>query len=471
MRHLQGDSRHQTSLLPESLDEFVPADHPVRVIDAFVDSLDTVALGFSLATTKDTGRKPYNPADLLKLYVYGYLNQVRSSRRLEKECHRNLELLWLMKRLAPDFKTIANFRQHNGQAIRQACGAFVRFCQDAKLLSGSLIAIDGSKFRAAASKDQAITQAQVLKQRQRVDHLIDAYLDKLNQADLHENPVDIDRDKVEAALARLRQCRQQLDVDEHEMTKRQKQQHCRTEPEASLMRSGREGMVVGYNIQSAVDAQSGLIVHHQLTDNTTDNRQLEPMSVATKNVLKVSELTVIADAGYSNGEQLAACEEQGITPVVPSNRSHNNQGDYFQKHDFAYDSAKDEYRCPAGEILSYKTYSSKEKLHLYARTGCSGCSLQPRCTKVDKRWVTRHFFEDAFERSEARLKADPQLMVRRMAIVERPFATLKHVMGMRRFLCWGKRGAASEMGIGVLSYNLNRMINQVGVSKLLDLIQ
>lgn len=470
MRHIQGESRQQSSLLPDNLDDYVPEDHPVRVIDAFIDSLDVVALGFSLATTKDTGRKPYNPADMLKLYVYGYLNQVRSSRRLEKECHRNLEVLWLMKRLAPDFKTIANFRKQNSQAIGKACQAFIQFCREANLLSGKLIAIDGSKFKAAASKDRVMSRRQLQEQRKRIDRLVAMYLDKLDQGDDKDRHLDLDRDKVTKALATLSKHQGQLDQYEQEMEERQSNQHCSTEPEAKLMRSGREGMVVGYNVQSAVDASSGLIVHHQVTDEATDNRQLQPIAEASKEVLQVSDLEVLADAGYSNGEQLGACEEQNITATVPSNRAHNNQGDYFQKHDFVYDSEKDQYTCPAGQLLNYQTYNSKDKMRLYARTGCSSCPLQGKCTKADKRWVSRHFFEEAFARSEARLEAAPQLMTRRMAIAERPFATLKHVMGIRRFLCWGKEGASSEMGIGILSYNLNRLINQVGVSQLLAIL-
>jgi transposase len=467
MRHLTGDSRHQSTLFPDTLDDYVEEDHPVRVIDAFVDTLDVSDLGFSKAETKATGRKPYHPADLLKLYIYGYLNQVRSSRRLEKECHRNLELLWLMKRLAPDFKTIADFRKDNGPAIRNTCQAFVRFCQQADLLSGRLVAIDGSKFKAAASKGQVITRKQLREQRRRVERLVDQYLRQLDEADQATGDVELERERVQQVLQQLKKEGLQLDTQAAAMDTNGSHQHCATEPDARLMRSGREGMVLGYNVQTAVDADSGLIVHHEVTQDGGDNRQLQPMAEAAREQLTAESLEVVADAGYSNGEQLAACEAQGITATVPSNRATNSQGDYFQKHEFTYDAQRDHYTCPAGEILHYKTYNTKGKMRLYTRTGCAGCALKPHCTSAENRWLSRHFHEAAFARSEVRLHNNPGLMRQRMAIVERPFAVLKQVLGLRRFLCWGLSGAKAEMGIGVLSYNLNRVIHQVGVKNLL----
>jgi hypothetical protein len=226
-------------------------------------------------------------------------------------------------------------------------------------------------------------------------------------------------------------------------------------------------MVLGYNVQTAVDADSGLIVHHEVTQDAGDNRQLQPMAEAAKEQLTAESLEVVADAGYSNGEQLAACEAQGITATVPSNRATNTQGDYFQKHEFTYDAQRDHYTCPAGEILQYKTYNINSKMQLYTRTGCAGCALKPHCTSAENRWLSRHFHEAAFAHSDVRLHNNPGLMRQRMAIVERPFAVLKQVLGLRRFLCWGSSGAKAEMGIGVLSYNLNRIIHQVGVKNLL----
>lgn len=471
MRHIIGESRQQSSLLPDTLDDYVDEEHPIRVIDAFVDTLDLKALGFSKAETRITGRKPYHPGDLLKLYIYGYLNQTRSSRRLEKECHRNLELLWLMKRLAPDFKTIADFRKDNGDAVRGACREFIQFCRQANLLSGRLVAIDGSKFKSAASKDSVTRRSQLPEQRQRIDYLINRYLQQLNQADDDEHHIELDSASVKKALKQLQQQKMALIEVEAQMDERGRNQACITEPDAKLMRSGREGMLVGYNIQSAVDADSGLIIHHEVTDESDDRRQLYPMAHQTKAELGRETLTVLADGGYSNGEHLAACDAEDITVTLPNNRNNSNQGNGYPRSAFTYDADKDSYICPAGEHLTYKTVNRKEKRYMYTREGCNTYVLQSKCTKANKRWVGRHFNEEAFERCEARLKQNPALMRQRMAIVERPFAILKQIMGFRRFLCWGMDGAKSEMSLVVLSYNLKRMMNREGVPALLEALR
>jgi transposase len=467
MRHKQGESRQQSTLFPESLDDYVSDDNPVRVIDAFIDSLDMAELGFTQATTKETGRKPYHPADLLKLYTYGYLNQVRSTRRLEKECHRNMEVLWLMKRLAPDFKTIANFRQNNSAAIRQACRAFVQFCRRANLLDGRLVAIDGSKFKAAAAMSKTYNRQQLEAQQKRLNRQIEGYLNRLAKSEKNEPE---QQGSVQAALKTLQQRKQTLDQLADEMTQSGARHTCETEPEAKRMRSGRDGVVVGYNVQSAVDDETGLIVHHDVTDEGSDNRQLEPMASQAKTELGVDKLAVLADAGYSNGEQLANCEAQDITASVPTNRAVNNQGEHYQKSDFHYDAEQDHFICPAGQALTYQTYNTKNKMRLYARAGCDSCSHHSRCTKANKRWVSRHFYEEALQRSQARIDADPSLMRRRGAVVERPFAHIKQLMGLRRFQCWGKEGAQAEMGLAVLAYNVNRMIKELGVQRLLQMI-
>lgn len=466
MRHLEGTPRHQGALLPAQIEDYVPADHPVRVVDAFVDSLDMAELGFDKAQTAVTGRRPYHPGDLLKLYIYAYLNQTSSTRRLEKECHRNLEVIWLLKQLAPDFKTIANFRKDNGKAIKNVCRHFIVFCRQAGLVSGQLVAIDGSKFKAAASKDQAVTRKQLEKQLGKLNQKIDGYLARLAASE-QEAESDLDTSKVAEALAYLHSHRAQLQDELSAMAEAGKSQICRTEPDAKLMRSGREGMVVGYNAQNAVDAQHQLIVHHELTQSSTDNDQLEPVTKAVQEVLEGELQTVVADAGYSNGVQVSETLASGVEVAVPSNRSVNNQGEgqYFQKNDFRYLPQEDAYQCPAGELLPHKTVSSKDRLHLYARTGCSQCPLQPKCTKADRRWVTRHFDEEAMDKAHE--AATQQRMIRRMATVEPTFATLKRLLNQGRFTCWGLASASSEYSLGVLSYNLMRATNVLGVKGLL----
>lgn len=463
MRHIQGENRQQASLLPASLEDFVAADHPVRVIDAWVDKLDLAALGFDKALPKETGRKPYHPGDLLKLYVYGYLNQVTTSRRLERECLRNLEVLWLLGRLAPDFKTIADFRKDNGPAIVRACRAFVQFCRQAGLLSGRLVAIDGSKFKAAASKDRALTRKQLERDRAQVEHQVARYLARLDEADASATEADMARAQVQAALERLERYEEAMDAGARD-------QHCATEPEARVMRSGRDGMVLGYNVQAAVEAHSGLIVHHAVTNESGDSRQLQPMAERAKVELDAEELVVLADAGYSNGEQQAACEAQGIALAVPRRVVPNSNQAFYQKSDFAYDHERNEYRCPAGQVLSYGGDDKRRKLHLYRRSGCARCPLQAGCTKADTRTITRHFFEQAFERSQARLWSDPSLRRRRMSIAERPFAMLKQAIALRRFVCRGMAGAQAEMAIAVTGYNLKQMISRIGVPRMLALL-
>jgi len=466
MRHLQGTSRTQTQLLPPSLEDYVGVDHPVRVIDAFVDSLPMEKLGFKKAVTADTGRRPYHPGDLLKLYLYGYLNQTSSTRRLEKECHRNVEVMWLMKQLAPDFKTIADFRKDNGSAIKQVCQQFVVFCRQAGLVSGQLIAVDGSKFKAAASKDQALTRKQLESQLNQLSQKIDRYLSDLADSE-QESEQTLDKDKVAEALAFLQSRKVSLEDEWRQMVGQGATQLCRTEPDATLMKSGRSGMVVGYNAQNAVDARHQLIVHHELTCAASDNRQLTPLARAVRKALEDKVETLVADAGYSNGAQISEVQALGIEVAIPSNRAVNNQGQgqYFQKSDFTYLAEEDSYRCPAGELLPHKTVNTKKRLHLYTRTGCSQCPLQAKCTTADKRWITRHFDEEALEK--AAQAATAERMCQRMTIVEPPFGTLKRLLNQGRFTCWGLQAASSEYSLGVLSYNLMRAINILGVKTML----
>lgn len=471
MRHVEGQDRHQAALLPESLEDFVSSDHPVRVIDAFVDSLDVAALGFSKAVTKDTGRKPYDPRDLLKLYVYGYLNRVSTSRRLERECQRNVEVMWLLRRLQPDFKTIADFRKDNGVALRAACRRFVEFCREAQLLSGHLVAIDGSKFKAAGSIDQARTRKQVLRDRAQIEQQVQAYLQQLDQADQQAPTVELERQRVKEALQRLSRRSEQLDQAEQAMDAAGLDEHCSTEPEARLMRSAREGTVLGYNVQTAVEADSGLIVHHEVTDEPGDTRLLQPMAQQTKEALSAERLEVLADGGYANGEHLHACEAANITATVPRRIIPGSAAGLYQKDNFKYEAEQDQYRCPAGEILPRNGIDKRRNLHLYRRRGCNSCPLQAACTPSNTRIVTRHFYEDAYARSQARLQAQPGLMRQRMGIVERPYAVLKQAMGFRRFSCRGMLGARSEMAIAVLAYNLQRIIQTLGVPRMLQLMQ
>jgi len=450
MRYIEGESREQLTLLPEAIDDLIPADHLVRVIDGFVNKLDLAALAFARAVPQTTGRKPYDPGDLLKLYLYGYLNQVQSSRRLERECQRNLELWWLLGRLAPDFKTIADFRRDNGTAIVASGRVFIEFCRQQGLLS-QRVALDGSKVKSAGSLSQSYTRKQLTAEQAQLR----AYLAHLDQADAADQEVPVKAERVRAALSKLAAAEQVM-VDTARNTV------SLTDADARLMRGGRSGLINGYNVQAGVDERSGVVVHHEITQQATDNRQLEPMARAIRTVLGAEPLTVLADAGYSNGAQLQACEDAGITPVVPANRAVNTRGHYFAADAFEYDAGHDAYRCPAGELLPFKTVNRRKKHRLYHRDDCTGCALKDQCTGSRGRWLSRHFHEDAFERTRQRLQDDPGAMKRRMATVEPVFGTLKRRMGGGRFSCWGLSGVAGELGLHMLAHNLQRIINLKG---------
>ena len=471
MRHLQGQDRLQSSLLPDALEDYVAPDDSVRVIDAFVDTLNFEELGFSKATTSSTGRKPYHPGDLLKLYIYGYLTRIHTSRRLEQECHRNLEVLWLMRRLAPDFKTIADFRKDNGSAIRGACRAFIMFCRSAGLINGRLVGIDGSRFKAAASKDRALTRRQLLRDRKLIDSKIEGYLAQLETQDAEETVDEVARDRVRDALNRLKARSHRLNEYECAMDELGSNQYCETEPDARIMRSGRDGMILGYNVQSAVDADSGLIVHHQVTQDATDSRQLLPMAEKTKSLLGSDTLDVVADTGYSNAEHLDACERQGINATVPRSPIPGTDKELFQKSEFNYDPEADCYTCPAGELLPYRRDDLRRNLKIYVKKGCSRCALQAKCAKSDQRTLSRSHFEGAIARSNARLSSNPNIMTQRMAIAERPFAVLKQAMGLRRFVCRGMQRTEAELSIAILGYNLRRTMNIASVPGMLALLR
>lgn len=471
MGFVQGESRSQGALFPVALDELIPEDHLVRVIDLWVDRVDVARLGFAKAQPKGTGRPPYDPADLLKLYLYGYLNQIRSSRKLERESHRNLEVLWLLKRLTPDFKTIANFRRENGSAFSAACRAFVGFCRGERLIQGDLVAIDGSKFLAVASKRRVVNRKKLERQVATLDADIARYLAELEAADAAEQSEGVlDVRALRETLTRLKDKRDDAACAAALMAEMGIDHHVQGEAEARLMKTAQGPTRAAYNVQSAVDAEHGLILHHEVTQEANDTRQLAPMAQAAKAVVEQAHLTVVADAGYSNGEQLATCAEVGITAFVPPNRSTNNQGDgsFFQKSDFTFDAAQDCYRCPAGEALRRKQVMHKDRLLIYSTTACPACPLKSQCTQARQRYVSRHLDEEAFEQAQARCACEPEMMKRRREIVEHPFGNLKErIFGNARFLLRGLSGARGEMALAVLAYNFKRVTNILGIPALL----
>jgi transposase len=457
MSYVTGDDRNQPAFLPPAIEDYVEQTAPVRAIDAFVNQLDFSALSFGRAVPASIGRPGYDPRDMLKLYVYGYLNEVRSSRRLERECRRNLELMWLVRRLAPDHKTIADFRRDNGAAIVGACRAFVLFCRDQGLFAARLLAIDGAKFRAAASPIRVMDRRRIAEEAEKIDVRISSYLADLDKTDAYE-PADEPGATAKAIVA-LKERRIDLDRLSARLDQDARSLVVDGELDARPMGFGRGGKPPSYNVQTAVDADTGFIVHHEVTDEVNDTRMLHPIAKAARDLLEREELIVVADTGHSNGNAAAACEVDGITACVAAKRSVNNRGDgtQFDRADFTYDAAHDQYTCPEGRLLRRKGGVNRNGYY-YVSKDCSNCALKPRCTQAEARWVSRHQHEDALERMSARVVADPGLMRQRRCSVEHPFGTMKRMMS-GRFLTRGLPATRTEMALSVLAYNMIRSIN------------
>lgn len=436
MGYIRGEGRSQGTLFPVVLDDLIAADHVCRVIDAFVDRLSIAELGFERAEAAETGRPGYDPRDLLKLYLYGYLNQLRSSRRLEAECRRNVELMWLLGRLYPDHKSIAEFRRMHREAITAVGSELVRFARSCGLIRGEWVAIDGTKFRAVASSDSV-----------REREALQRYLDSMESAD-GEPQAAIDPTAVQSAMEKLSQ---------------------HPEPEARFMPvAGTKAPA--YNVQTAVDAEHSLIVAHAITLSAGDGDCLEPMAEAARKALESSDpINILADKGYSNGEQASRCEQAGMIPHVPPRRGINNKGDgsLLDRDAFLYQPDRDTFVCPEGKILKRKQLSRKDRAIYYQADAndCRNCAMKSRCTQAPQRSVTRHLHDDVLNRMQQR--TTPDKMRLRRCTVEHPFATLKYqIFGHPRFLLRGLHGTKTEISLAVMAYNLKRMVSVLGATHL-----
>jgi transposase len=477
---IEGVDRGQLSLLPESLDQWVEDSNPVRVIDAFVEQLDLDELGFKMAEPADLGRPGYNPALHLKLYIYGYLHRIQSSRRLERECQRNLEVMWLLGRLAPDHKTIADFRKDNGAAIKKVCARFVELCRRMGLLAKANVAIDGSKFKAVNNRDKNFTTAKVEKRRRQLEESVARYLSQLDTADLHEPSESLElkktylKEKLEK-LEKLKSEMQKLEAIERQVLASPDQQISLTDRDCrSMATSGRGSGVVGYNVQTAVDTEHHLIVAHEVTNVGNDTAHLANTAKAAKAALHVDELEAVTDRGYFDSEEILACDQAGITVTLPKRMTSGAKAEgRFGKQDFVYLADENVYRCPAGEKLKYY-YTNEEngqKLHRYWTNACRTCALKAKCTKAPQRRITRWEHEEVLEAVQARLDKNPDAMRTRRETVEHPFGTIKMRMGATHFLCKTLPKVATEMALCVLTYNLTRVLNIVGVENLMAAIK
>jgi transposase len=471
-RFVEGEDRSQVTLLPECLDDYIEAENPVRVIEVFVDELDLGELGFVGVEPLATGRPSYHPAVLLKIYIYGYLNRIQSSRRLEREAQRNVELMWLTCRLRPDFKTIANFRKDNGRAICNVCRQFVVLCQKLDLFAQAVVAIDGSKFKAVNNRDRNFTNAKVKRRLEQIEESIARYLAQLDTADRHEGAVaEAKAGRLKDKIAILKQQMQGLKAMELRLRDAPDQQISLTDPDArSMATSGRGTGIVGYNVQTAVEAKNHLIVAHEVTNVGNDRGQLAMMAEQARAATGITELTVVADRGYFSGDEILACDQAGITPFVPKPLNSNSKAEgRFGKPDFIYIASDDEYRCPAGQrlIKRFTTVEAGMTLNIYWSSACSRCPIKAQCTTGPERRVRRWVHEAVIDAMQDRLDRDPEKMRVRRQTVEHPFGTIKFWMGATHFLMRTLERVRTEMSLHVLAYNLKRVMRLLGIGGLI----
>ncbi len=471
MDHLQGNDRDQLTLFPEALDDYISQENPVRFINAYVDSLDLGQLGFRHAVLQETGRPPYHPGDLLKLYLYGYLNRMRASRQLEREAHRNVEVMWLLRRLAPDFKTIADFRRDNRKAIRNVSREFTLFCRQLDLFSGDLVAIDGSKFKAVNSRGKNFTRKQLI---QKLDEDIDRYLDEMDEADAEEpEEKKLTAEELQEKIEEMKHRRAEAEKMKKQLDESGETQISLTDPDSRMMPvSGGRRTDVGYNVQTSIDQKYKLIVDHEVTNAITDRDLLSHMAKRAKDLLGVDDLEVLADMGYYHGKEVKACLEAGITPYIPKPQtSASRKRGLFSKENFRYDLEQDCYWCPAGEKLTYRfqTTEKDRDIKYYASSACSSCAIKAQCTRnKGGRRLTRWVDEDLLDEMERRVRGDPEKMKLRKGLAEHPFGTIKHHWDQGDFLTRKLPNVRAEMALTVLSYNIMRAIKILGVQRMIE---
>lgn len=466
-RFVEGTDRSQSILFPEQLDDYVTEDNVVRVIDAFIEALDLGKLGFAGAEPSRTGRPSYHPAVLLGIYIYGYLNQIQSSRRLEREAQRNVELMWLTGRLAPDFKTIADFRKNNGAAICQVCRQFVLVCRQLGMFSESGVAIDGSKFKAVNNRDRNFTNNKLQARIEQLEEGIKRYMEELDRADREPSLVTESRvHRIKEKIAAIKQQIEGLGELDKKLKATPDQQISLTDPDArSMSTSGRGTATVGYNVQTAVDTKHHLIVVHEVTNVGHDRNQLASISKKANEVLRRDGLVVFADRGYFSGPEILACEELGVIPLVPKPLTSGNRAQgLFDKRDFIYLPDSDAYQCPAGE-LAIRRFSVVEKgllFNKYWSSACTKCVIKSRCTTGVNRRIARWEHEDVLDRMRQRLSECTDMARIRRSTVEHPFGTLKAWMGATHFLTRTLPKVRAEMSLQVLAYNMKRMMKIMG---------
>ena len=472
MAHISGEDRSQLLLLPEAVGDYVGPDNPVRFIDAFVDGLDLETAGFGRVQPKATGRPGYAPSDLLKLYIYGYLNRIRSSRRLELETHRNLEVIWLLRRLHPDFKTIADFRRDNRSAFRQVFREFVRLCRELDLYGRELVAVDGTRIKAVNNRDRNFTHNKLRRELQKADERLDRYLKQMDEADTEDSGDRSARvEELDTKIAALRERRASLEAHRETLQKSDEEQLSLTDPDSRSMHAG-TGVGVGYNIQIAVDAKHSLIAEQQVHSKVSDLGLLAETAVAARENLGVDNIEAVADKGYYKIGDIEACEAGGVTAYVPKpdrDRTHHSRG-HFKKSAFRYNADTDTYVCPGGHRLKplyVNNFATGKSFQYVNRAACRGCPLRRRCTDNTHRRISRYENEAVMDRMASRLAARPEMLDHRRECVEHPFGSIKHWMGQDAFLMRRLENVRGEFSLTALAYNLRRAINLVGIPALI----
>ena len=467
---IEGECRTQTTLLPDRLDDYIAEENAVRVVDVFIEGIDLSLMGFKTVPAL-TGRPAYNPATMLKLYVYGYLNRIASSRRLEREAGRNVELMWLLGRLKPDFKTIADFRKNNTKAIQSVCREFVIICRKLNLFSEAFVAIDGSKFKAVNSSDRNFTRAKIKRRLEQIDKSIDQYLAQMISVDRQEIVVPNNKtERLELKISKLKKEVSRLNEVALQLEASPDKQVSLTDPDSRSMKTRGSG-IVGYNVQTAVDVKNHLIVAHEVNNIGNDRSQLNRIATLAKNAIDTDELAVVADRGYYNGSEIKDCEDAKIKIYLPKCQTSGNQAKgLFGKRDFIYKPEDDEYECPAGERAIYR-FSGEEKgkvIKRYWSSACIDCPIKSQCTTGKYRRISRWEHEAVLDVVEARITQEPERMAARRNTVEHPFGTIKCWMGYTHFQMKTLKNVSTEMSLHVLAYNLKRVMKIVGIVPLME---
>ena len=467
MAYISGESRKQITMFPEVVDDYITEDNPVRFIEAFVDGLDMAEVGFGRAEPNDLGRPGYDPRDLLKLYIYCYLNRVRSSRRIEIEAGRNLELMWLMRKLKPDFKTIADFRKGNTKALKKMFQEFSEICRKLELFGGELVAVDGSKFRASNSKKKNFTAAKLKYLMRKADKRIDEYLKQLDRGDTEDEAWQETVEALNKKIEKLREMREEYKETEQKLDKSGEKQLSVTDPDARLMKT-EQGTHVCYNVQMAVDSKHKMIIAMELTNEGNDLNQLSSIAGEAKKELGVEEIEVVTDMGYYDCDQVKECADNGITVYMDKPAVKVIQGVY-SKERFDYNVEKDVYICPAGEDLTYRTTDKQKSMKIYKTDSCESCGLKKECTSGEGlRVIKRHIHEGAMEEMAARVKGNREKLRLRAGLAEHPWGTMKRTLDQGYFLLRGTEKVEVEMRLNGLIYNLKRALSIVGVPKLIE---